>query len=373
MSEKSIKIRGAVLETLGAPRPYAESRPLNVQELELDAPGPNEVLVKIAASGVCHSDLSVVNNNRPRPLPMLLGHESAGFVEAVGEGVDDLEIGQQVVFTFLPRCCECRECKTDGQMPCSVGTIYNEEGSLMRGTRRLHRDGEQVHHHVGVSCFATHAVAARESLVPIGNDVPSDIAAVFGCAILTGGGAVLNEIKPGPEDTVAVVGIGGVGMAAIITAVGLGVKKVVGIDMQESKRQTALELGADEVYSPQEAEEQGLVFDGVIEAAGHPKALETAFKVTRAGGITATVGLPAPNSQIVIDPLVVTAQARRLHGSYLGSSVPSKDIPKYEQLWREGKLNAEGLISSHIKLDEINEAMDALSDGTVLRQIIAFD
>ncbi|AKE38538.1 Zn-dependent alcohol dehydrogenase, class III [Corynebacterium camporealensis] len=373
MSEKSIKIRGAVLETLGAPRPYAESRPLNVQELELDAPGPNEVLVKIAASGVCHSDLSVVNNNRPRPLPMLLGHESAGFVEAVGEGVDDLEIGQQVVFTFLPRCGECRECKTDGQMPCSVGTIYNEEGSLMRGTRRLHRDGEQVHHHVGVSCFATHAVAARESLVPIGNDVPSDIAAVFGCAILTGGGAVLNEIKPGPEDTVAVVGIGGVGMAAIITAVGLGVKKVVGIDMQESKRQTALELGADEVYSPQEAEEQGLVFDGVIEAAGHPKALETAFKVTRAGGITATVGLPAPNSQIVIDPLVVTAQARRLHGSYLGSSVPSKDIPKYEQLWREGKLNAEGLISSHIKLDEINEAMDALSDGTVLRQIITFD
>lgn len=368
-----MKIRGAVLERLGAPRPYADSQPLNVQDLELDAPGPGEVLVRITAAGVCHSDLSVVNNNRPRPVPMLLGHESAGIVEQLGEGVDDLEVGQQVVFTFLPRCGKCKQCQTNGMMPCSVGSQTNEEGTLLSGTRRLHRGEEVVQHHVGVSCFATHAVAARETLVPIGNDVPSDIAAIFGCAILTGGGAILNELKPSPDSTVAVVGIGGVGMAAVITALALDVKRVVGIDMQESKRQAALDLGAHEAYSPQQAEEMGLKFDGVVEAAGHPKALETAFKVTAPGGTTVTVGLPAPNSSITLDPLTITAEARRVHGSYLGSSVPSIDIPRYEQLWREGKLKAEGLISSHIKLDEINEAMDSLSDGTVLRQIIKFD
>ncbi|OFK63599.1 alcohol dehydrogenase catalytic domain-containing protein [Corynebacterium sp. HMSC078A10] len=369
----TITIRGAVLERSGDERPYADSKPITVSELELTAPGEGEILVKITAAGLCHSDLSVVNNNRPRPLPMLLGHESAGIVEKIGPGVTNVKVGDHVVMTFLPRCGECAGCKTDGKMPCEVGSKTNNEGTLIRGTRHLTRNGEMVQHHLGVSGFATHAVVSELSVVPVGSDVPADIAAILGCAILTGGGAILNEIDPKPEDSIAVVGLGGVGMAAIITAAALGVKEIVGIDMQKDKCEKALEIGATSAMTPQEAEESSKKFTAVVEAAGHPKALETAYKVTAPGGLTVTVGLPAPGSTITIDPLVMTGEARRLHGCYLGSSVPSKDIPKYEQLWREGKLNAEALISDHIKLEDINTAMDRLSDGVALRQIIEFD
>ncbi|HJD79271.1 MAG TPA: alcohol dehydrogenase catalytic domain-containing protein [Corynebacterium pollutisoli] len=369
----SLTIRGAVLERAADPRPYAESRPISISEVELAPPGPGEVLVKINAAGLCHSDLSVVNNNRPRPLPMLLGHESAGVVVELGPEVENLKVGQHVVMTFLPRCGECDGCATNGMIPCEVGSATNNEGTLLAGTRRLTRDGETIQHHLGVSGFADHAVVSAKSLVPIGEDVPADIAAIFGCAILTGGGAVLNEIQPSPEDTIAVVGLGGVGMAAVITAAALGVKEIVGIDMQETKCEKARELGATSTMTPEEAAGSGARFSAVVEAAGHPKALETAFAITKPGGMTVTVGLPAPGSTVGLDPLKITAEARRVHGSYLGSAVPSVDIPRYEALWREGKLNAEGLVSSHIRLEDINEAMDNLADGVALRQIILFD
>lgn len=368
----SRRIRGAVLENPGAEQPYAGSQPIVVSDLDLDSPGRDEILVRITAAGVCHSDLSVVNNNRPRPVPMLLGHEATGIVEQLGEGVDDLAVGDNVVMTFLPRCGKCRGCQSQGRVPCEHGSAANEAGTLLSGAVRLHRDGEEINHHIGVSGFATHAVVSRRSVVPISSDVPPEIAAIFGCAILTGGGAVLNVIKPQPEDSLAVVGLGGVGMAAIITARALGVREIVGVDLQESKQEQALALGATAVMTPEEAEKCGRKFSGVVEAAGHPKALETAWAITEPGGITCTVGLPAPGQSITIDPLQVTAQARQLVGSYLGSAVPSVDIPIYEQLWRDGKLNAEGLISSRIDLEDINEAMDLLHSGTVLRQIIMF-
>lgn len=365
-------IQGAVLETLGATRPYSDSRPLTVCDLELDPPEGNELLVRITAAGVCHSDLSVVNNDRPRPVPMLLGHEATGIVEQLGPDVADLQVGDSVVMTFLPRCGECDGCASNGKIPCVQGSLSNEAGELLGGGQRLHRHGEVVKHHIGVAGFATHAVVSRNSVVPIGKDVPPEIAAIFGCAILTGGGAVLNVLKPQGNDSVAVVGLGGVGMAAVITAVAIGVKEIIAIDLNESKREKALKLGATRVMSPDEAEKAGIRVNGVVEAAGHPKALETAWKITAPGGVTCTVGLPAPGQEISIDPLLVTAEARQLIGSYLGSAVPSVDIPIYEKLWREGKLNAEGLISSRLSLQDINEAMDQLDQGLALRQIILF-
>lgn len=371
---------GAILEKSGAPLPYSESRPITISEVTLTPPGPGELLVEVKAAGVCHSDLSVVNNNRPRPLPMLLGHEAAGVVKEVGEGVTQVAPGDHVVMTFLPRCGECPGCKSHGMRPCEPGSAANAAGTLLSGSSHITRHqhspaGEHVYHHLGVSGFATHAVVAEASVVKVGVDVPFDIAAILGCAILTGGGAILNELQPTPDSRVAVVGLGGVGMSAIITAAALGVREIVGIDLSEEKREQALTLGATKVMSPDEAvaaAAEGFRFDGVVEAAGHPKALETAYKVTAPGGLTVTVGLPAPESTITIDPLVLTAEARRLHGSYLGSSVPSVDIPRYEQLWREGLLKAEGLISHRIELSELNEAMDRLSSGEALRQIIMF-
>ncbi len=365
-------IRGAVLEVVGAEMPYAGSTPIRVEDLELEGPGPGEILVRIEAAGVCHSDLSVVNGNRPRPVPMLLGHEAAGLVEELGEGVSDLAIGQRVVMTFLPRCGECPGCHSTGKTPCEQGSASNGAGTLLGGARRLSVKGEPINHHLGVSGFASYAVVSRRSVVPVGADVPAHIAALLGCALLTGGGAILNVAKPSSSSRVAIVGLGGVGMAALITARATGVEHVVGIDTLPAKIDSARALGATDAMTSQEAMDRGEKFDAVIEAAGHPRALEAAISLTKPGGITVTVGLPAPGQPASIDPLALTAEARTIVGSYLGSAVPEHDIPVYEALWRSGALAVEGLVSATIGLEDINSAMDTLQSGQALRQIITF-
>ncbi|TLF77325.1 zinc-binding dehydrogenase [Nocardia cyriacigeorgica] len=368
-----MKITGAVLEESGRARPFARSRPITVGEVELSPPGPTELLVRIEAAGVCHSDLSVVDGNRLRPTPMLLGHEAAGIVEATGDAVTDLVPGQRVVMSFLPRCEQCEACAEDGRLPCSAGTLTNNAGELLHHSRHLTRDGETVHHHLGVSGFATHAVIDRASAVPVDADIPPDIAAVLGCAVLTGGGAVLNVATPAPSDSVMVVGLGGVGMAAVITAKAQDVRQIIAVDTVADKLEQAKALGATEVYTPEQVAENGIKARYVIECAGHPRAFETAFAATRSGGTTITVGLPAPAARASISPLTITAEARTVVGSYLGSAVPARDIPRYAQMWREGKLPVDKLISSRIALTEINEAMDLLADGLAIRQVIMFD
>ncbi len=287
-----LEIRGAVLERIGSPRPYAQSRPITIADVALAPPGADELLVRIEAAGVCHSDLSVVDGNRIRPTPMLLGHEAAGIIEHVGDGVNDVVVGQRVVMTFLPRCGHCTACVTDGLTPCKPGSAANSAGTLLGGGMRLTRGGDNVFHHLGVSGFATHAVVNRASVVPVPADVPPPVAALLGCAMLTGGGAVLNVGKPQPGQTVGVVGLGGVGMAAVMTALSYAGVQVIGVDQLPEKLTGARTLGAHEAYTPQEAADAGVKADVVVEAAGHPAALETAIALTGAGGRTITVGLP---------------------------------------------------------------------------------
>lgn len=368
--EEIMQILGAVLEDIGRPRPYSESRPIKVQTLDLAEPGPSEVLVEMDAAGVCHSDLSVVNGDRSRPTPMLLGHEASGRVLEVGSAVTDVSLGQRVVMTFLPRCEECDNCAANGLLPCSVGSATNNDGTLLQGDIRLTRDRSAVKHHLGVSGFATHAVVDVASVVPVGDDVPADVAAVLGCAVLTGGGALLNAARPAPADSIMIVGLGGVGMAALLTAVAMDVSRIVAVDMAQDKLETARELGAHEVYTPMEVQDQNIKASHVVECAGNTKAFETAFNATHVGGRTVTAGLPAPDAFAEISPLKITAEARTIIGSYLGSSVPKRDIPRYEQWWREGKLPVEKLISARIELSDINQAMDDLADGKAVRQII---
>ncbi|AOW92419.1 alcohol dehydrogenase [Rhodococcus sp. WMMA185] len=368
-----MKIRGAVLEEIGRPRPYAASAPISIAELDLEEPRADEILVRIEAAGLCHSDLSVVDGNRVRPVPMLLGHEAAGRIAALGDGVDDLTIGQRVVMTFLPRCGECEGCATEGKIPCAAGSKANNEGTLLGGGSRLRRGDDLVRHHLGVSAFATHAVVSRRSVVPVGDDVPADVAAVLGCAVVTGGGAVLNEAGPVQGRAVMVIGLGGVGMAAILTAVSRGAGEVIGVDSVPEKLEVARELGATSVYTPAELEESGLRAPIVIEAVGSVRAFESAVRATAPGGKTITVGLPSPDALSSISPLALVAESRTISGSYLGSAVPSRDIPIYEELWRSGKLPVEKLISSRIALDDINRGMDELADGNAIRQIISFD
>lgn len=396
-----MRITGAVLERIGAEPPFATSRPITVEDLHLGPPGPGELLVRIEAAGICHSDLSVVDGNRPRPVPMLLGHEAAGIVEAAGPGGSDIPIGARVVMTFLPRCGQCDGCRTDGRLPCAPGSASNAAGTLPGGGIRLHRDGDRdqhrdlhrdgdrdqhrdqhrdqahahdrapVHHHLGVSAFATHAVVSRSSVVAVDDDVPAEIAALLGCAVLTGGGAVINAARPATGDTVIVVGLGGVGMAAMLVAAALG-HDVIGVDMVHSKLEHARRLGATQALRPDEAVDAGIRAPVVIEAAGSARAFETALALTSPGGTTVTVGLPGPDARAAVSPLTLTAEARTVIGSYLGSAVPERDIPRYVELWRAGRLPLEALVSARIGLEAITEAMDRLRSGEELRQLILF-
>ena len=368
-----MRIRGAVLERIGLPRPYADSRPISVGELDLAPPGDTELLVRIEAAGLCHSDLSVVDGNRVRPVPMLLGHEAAGVVESAGAQISDVRVGQRVVMTFLPRCGHCPACATDGLTPCQPGSAANAAGTLMAGARRLSRGGVPIHHHLGVSGFATHAVVDRASVVPVPPDVPPVVASLLGCAVLTGGGAVINAGRPRAGQTVVVVGLGGVGMAAVLTALAHDDVRVIGVDTLPEKLDRARAMGVHEAYVPDEARSRGLKAAVVIEAVGHARALETAVDLTAPGGRTVSVGLPAPDARISVSPLALVAEGRSLIGSYLGSSVPSHDIPHFVGLWRAGRLRVESLVSATIPLDDINGGMDQLADGHAVRQIIRFD
>ena len=312
-----MRITGAVLERSGAAAPFSGSRPFTVGDLELDPPGAGELLVRIEAAGVCHSDLSVVDGSRVRPMPMLLGHEAAGIVEVVGDGVTDVALGDRVVMTFLPRCGGCAGCAADGRLPCEVGTAANNAGTLVGGGIRLHRTAggasQRVHHHLGVSAFASHAVVSRTSIVPVDADVPPEVAALLGCAVLTGGGAVINAGRPAPGAPVIVVGLGGVGMAALLVAVALG-HEVIGVDAVAAKLDLARELGAADAFGPADAAERGIRAPVVIEAAGSARAFETAVELTSAGGTTVTVGLPAPDARASVSPLLPDGRSAHHRG-----------------------------------------------------------
>lgn len=375
-----MKIRAAVLEEIGIERPYARTLPLKIQEVELEGPGPGEVLVKIAVAGLCHSDLSVIDGNRPRPVPMVLGHEASGVVEEVGDFVDDLERGDHVVFVFMPSCGHCASCSEGRPALCEPGAIANGAGELLGGVSRLKRKGQKAHHHVGVSSFADYATVSRRSLVKIDREVPLDIAGLIGCAVLTGAGAVFNtgDVKPG--GSTAIVGLGGVGLAALIGAVAAGAETIVAVDRLDSKLEFARELGAthtfnsddpDVVAKVREATNGGV--EAALEFAGSVKALEFSYAITRRGGTTITAGLPHPKAIVSLPAVSLVAEERTLKGSYIGSGVPSRDIPRFLGLFKRGKLPVDKLLTHRLKLDEINEGFDRLADGSAVRQIVEFD
>jgi alcohol dehydrogenase len=374
-----MRIDAAVLEAMGAAPPYQESLPLKVQQVELDPPGPGEVLVRVAAAGLCHSDLSVIDGNRPRPLPMVLGHEAAGVVAEVGAGVEDLRPGDHVVCVFVPSCGHCLPCAEGRPALCEPGAAANGAGSLLGGGRRLRRGGEPLHHHLGVSAFAEHATVSRRSLVKIDPELPLDEAALFGCAVLTGVGAVVNTARVPAGSSVAVVGLGGVGLCSLLAAIAAGAREVVAVDLADDKLALARQLGATATFDakdPDAAEQiRGATGGGVeyaFELAGAVKALELAWRITRRGGTTVTAGLPPPDAALPVPVVGLVAEERTLKGSYIGTSVPARDIPRYIALYRRGRLPIDRLMSGHLRLAEINEGFDRLRTGRAIRQVVTF-
>ena len=373
-----MKITAAVLDRSGCAAPYAGSRPLRLATLDLAPPGVGELLVGIDAAGLCHSDLSVVNGDRPRPLPMALGHEASGIVMASGGDTPGHAIGDRVVLAFLPACGGCVACRSGEGYLCAEAAAANGRGDLIRGGSRLREGGGGVHHHMGLSAFADHAVVDARSAVVIDASVPPEIAALFGCAVLTGVGAVINSASVRAGESVAVWGLGGVGLAALLGAVAVGAEPVIAIDPVAAKRALALELGARAAAHPDDAEAAirqatgGRGTDVAIESVGKAAALAEAYRLTRRGGRTVTVGLPNPAEMLSIPALSLVADAKTVIGSYMGSAIPARDIPRYIALWRAGRLPVERLLSGTGSLGDINAMLDELASGRAVRQVMRF-
>jgi alcohol dehydrogenase len=374
-----MKTRAAVLRAMSLPLPYAQSRPLAIETVELEPPGPFEVLVQVKAAGLCHSDLSVINGDRARPLPMVLGHEAAGVVEALGTGVDDLKVGDHVVMVFVPSCGHCLPCAEGRPALCEPAFAANSAGTLLSGARRLKQDGGALNHLLGVAAFADHVTVSRRSLVKVDRTLAFEHAALFGCAVLTGVGAVVNTANLRSGQSAAIVGLGGVGLAGLLGAAAAGASKIVAVDVNPDKLALAKKLGATHTVNGRDGDalEQvkaatGGGVDFAFDFAGSVQALETAYRVTRRGGTTVSAGLPNPKHSFALPALNLVAEERTLKGSYIGTCVPLRDIPRYVALFQQGKLPVDQLLTGRLPLDEINQGFDRLHTGAAIRQVVTF-
>ncbi|MCW5299153.1 alcohol dehydrogenase [Herbaspirillum lusitanum] len=374
-----MKIQAAVLRETTTVEPFASSRPLRIEELDLDAPGPGEVLVKMRAAGLCHSDLSVITGVRPRPVPMALGHEASGEVLEVGAGVTDLRRGDLVVLVFVPSCGHCLPCMEGRPALCEPGAETNTKGQLLSGALRLRAQNKPVNHHMGVSAFADHAVVSRRSCVKIEADIDPVEAALFGCAVLTGVGAAVNTAEVKAGTTAAVLGLGGVGLCAMLGALASGAREVIAVDLHDSKLALAKSLGATATVNARDPDAvekvRALTRGGVdyaFEMAGSVQAMEAAYRMTRRGGMTVTAGLPAPDQKWALQQVSLVAEERTVKGSYIGSCVPLRDIPRYIGLYKSGRLPIDKLMGQRLALSDINSGFDRLASGEGLRDLIVF-
>lgn len=372
-----MQMKAAILFEQGKEHPFAETRPLVIEDVDLAPPGEGEVLIKTGAAGLCHSDLSMIRGVMARKVPMVPGHEAAGVVIEVGENVSQCKPGDHVVMSFVPICGKCDYCTTGRPNLCSAAFGARATGALINGERRLSLNGEPVHHTNGVSCFAEYMVACEDSVIVIDRDVPMVDAALFGCAVVTGVGAVVNTAKVPAGSTIAVVGLGGVGLCALLGGALAGAGRIIAIDIADDKLGLARQLGATDTFNASDAdcvdqviEATGGGVDYAFEVAGAVAAMQTAYAITRRGGTTVTSGLShhshvfeIPHAQLVVDE-------RTIKGSYMGSSIVRQDVPKFINLYKQGKLPIDKLRSGNIGLADLNRGFDKLAAGDAVRQML---
>jgi alcohol dehydrogenase len=376
----AMKIKAAVLYQQGLPRPYASSKPICIETIDLAPPDDGEILVKVAAAGLCHSDLSTIDNSRPRSLPAVLGHEGAGVVAELGAGINDLSIGDHVVFVFAPGCGSCRNCHRGRPYACLRWPDVRARGELFTGGRRLSKNGTFIAHNSGVSCFAEYAVVARSSLVRIDKDVPLVDAAMFGCAVQTGVGAAVNTAAVRTGDVVAVIGLGGVGLSCMMGARLAGAKRIIAIDVSDEKLDLARQLGATDTFNAgdpgcvkQIREATGGGVDFAFEMAGSVKALALGTDILCRGGTVVTAGLSPAAASYPLHHTSLVGDAKSICGCYMGSCVPERDIPAFIDLYKQGRLPIDRLKSGTLPLEQINLGFDRLADVAAVRQIVVFD
>lgn len=368
-----MRITAAVLERTGGP--------LTISELDLAPPGPGEVLVRLGASGVCHSDQNAIDGTAETRCPAVLGHEGAGVVEEIGRGVENVAPGDHVVLSWMPSCGRCEECLRDLPHLCRTAWAAMGHGGLLDGTPRLSRDGELVFHYSLLSTFAERAVVPERSCVRIPVDVPFEVAGLVGCAVATGIGAVWNTARVRPSERVAVIGCGGVGLSAILGAAVVGAEPLVAVDVAERKLETALSLGATGAVLAAETPEEtaqrireatGGGVDYAIEATGRPEASRAAFLSTRPRGAAVLIGIPRADAEVTLPALSIPRLERRVLGSVYGSSRPERDFPAILELYRRGRLPLDRLVSHRLPLAEIEHAFELLRTGQVIRAVVEF-
>ena len=373
-----MKIKAAILREIAPERPYATSKPIRIEEVELDGPQPGEVLVKVIGAGLCHSDLSVVDGSRPRPLPVALGHEGAGEVVEVGAGVRDIAVGDPVVFQFSASCGRCVNCQSGRPQICVIHGAARAKGELMGGGKRLSdSSGQRINHQSGVSCFAEYVVVDRGSVVRISKDVPLQTAALFGCAVMTGAGAALNTAGVRPGQSVAVIGLGGVGFSGLMGAKMAGAFPLIAVDINPEKLGLARQFGADNTVDPSEPDAVERIRDltggGVeiaLEFAGAVRALETGYKILRVGGSLVTAGLAPAGHDFPIPAADLVTREISVRGSYMGGCVPVRDIPRFLDAYQRGEMPVDRLIAGTVGFEDLNAGFDKLASGSVIRQIL---
>jgi S-(hydroxymethyl)glutathione dehydrogenase/alcohol dehydrogenase len=355
----------------------ANNSPLEIEEIEIDDPGPGEVLLKTAASGICHSDLSVIEGGLPFPPPTVLGHEPAGVVEAVGEGVVDFAPGDHVIGCLSSWCGVCKFCTGGRPYLCLTQFMGRPEGM---GPRLRTKSGETIPQFGNLSSFAEMMLCPERSLVKIRSDMPLDRACLIGCGVTTGLGAALNTVSIPAGASVVIIGCGGVGLAALQGARIVGAGQLIAVDTQEWKFSLAKKLGATHCVNASEVDPVAAVqeitgggADFVFECIGLVPTVQQAVAMTGRGGTTVLVGVVPMSETVPISTSDLTLQEKKITGSYMGSNRFRFDMPKYIEFYLDGRLHLDEMISSRVKLSEVNDAFDRMRKGEAARQVIVFE
>jgi S-(hydroxymethyl)glutathione dehydrogenase/alcohol dehydrogenase len=363
-----VRIRAAVLDAPGS---------LHVEAVELDPPRRDEVLVRITAAGICRSDLSLIDGKWPAPLPMVLGHEGAGLIEAVGEGVDEACVGERVVLTFTPACGRCRFCLQGRVNLCTTAARCMDDGVLIDGTTRLRREQQPLHHLALVASFATHAVVPANAAIPVPAALDPVYACLLGCGVLTGVVAVTRRANVRPGESVAIFACGGVGLSAVLGATLVSAQPIIAVDPSPLKRALALRLGATHTVDPSDEDPvvaiRRIVADGVdhaFEAIGIPAVAEQALAATRTGGTTVLIGQPALGVTTAVPVYELTQFEHDLLGTHVGGATPALDIPLLAGLVLAGKLDLTPLVTHRFELEQIDAAIETTRSGNAGRVVV---
>lgn len=344
--------------------------PFEITEVDLAPPGPGQVSVEIRAFGVCASDLSLTTSFGA-PTPVVLGHEGAGVIAEVGDGVRGIKVGQHVVVAWVPPCGHCRPCRRGDDYLCANrrSSADARAGKGKAAASPLSRGTEMIHQGMATSTFAERTVVPANAVVPIDDDVPFPVAAMMGCAVPTGAGAALRSAQVQPGDEVAIIGCGAVGLNAVMGATVAGAARLVAVDPMASRRDKALEVGATEAIGPEDLESlRGL--DVIIDAVGSPSTVQAAWRAARRGGTITVVGAGRPDQSVEINAYELFHDDKRLTGSFHGGISMHRDLPLLAGLWRTGRLPVEKLITDVVDMAQINDVVREQTSGQVVRTIL---